>query len=1252
MTGHTAMHAVPKTARRVLALVAALATLLALFGGLSIAPKPAHAASYTMTFDANGGAFPSGRTRTLTSDSTGTVTAARLASLPTPTHGNASDGRQMKFVGWYTAATGGSRLSTSGPRTLTAPETWYAHYEEEAIKLTLDAGSDGHFPTGATDSDVSNPVNHVFDASGPRTFTVSPNSDGNITAAQIRNIPEAFRKDSSGNVEVAESWNTKADGTGLTLHAQDMHLMANAIYYPVWTRATELDIYSTNSFAQCGGYNPPVTSDIGVTWSGSGVPGIDTSTNSGYRYNDLIHNMFPYCPETSGPGDPVHGSQVTLYGLSGDKIGLSPYMSYLKSIPALNGKYENIHMKDFNNYEIKDEMNPYGGIVVQADGMSQLLYHSGSAPHTYYDSVSLPDLSHDSNSPYKYSLYPEFFAHHGAFHPSGDNWEKYRGGDFGDGDFGDLGIDFDANGLSHLSFTNPTSKIVQLSANHNARFSGIPIDCVGNKYTCRADDGNTPYGGGAYMPTRDYALYILVTEPFNLNDLIPIYSKAPFSQQHFLGWADEEQSQHSTWSNTQLSGVNPSWLMSDSQRSNFDQSEVQWFAWFGYSLTFDANGGEFSHGVTQQHVTSDVHGKFDHTVVDAVSHPTRYGYTFLGWSSHQKDTGTASDVDLPTTDFSPGRNETFYAVWRKNPVATFDAHANNEGTVDGQTSVQLVSDSDDHISQSALEGVPDAVAVNALGQRMDFQGWYTKKDGGSRLNMSDPAGLTIHKDTTFYAHYSQPVFRVRLHPGSGSNVLRLRTRRTSDNASSPVWSQLGGDGSGAVETVGEDIDHPLTSGVDDASNVPDTNSDDLPSGTVGLGGTFGARSELESSGSASWYEAFVGWSTQAPPSGSGYDSYRPTVTLPASSAGTGWYPDSDSTVTDLYAVYTRMRFDLNDQRPTTSRPAWLLPGSDGGFPTARRTGYVFTGWKPKETVYYRLSTDPSSVRDRSVYSTFTCVPDADPDTSSETAIQQGRPTWDHSDPGCGKVDVHRVYGVTFTTGVNNPTGTVTWVAQWTPVKYTVKFLDGWDTASPRTDTSGPRVDPNTSVSSASPGNANTNVSNITVENLPTAVDRMTAGDTYWNYYPYTITGWAEYTQNPGRPERAYSDWNQYVSNVDNHRDTSHAYQKIRNTNWITFPVKFGGSDGAGGDWQILGPGHATLDALPAVRRVSLHALFKAKTVNSLPSAGGTDRSLLLMASLLLLLLIVGAMIMRRRGLVPTAPDHQPLHVAPRARHAA
>lgn len=127
-------------------------------------PTPTPDKKYTVTFDSQGGSHVSSQT----------VKEGTTISLPIPTR----DG--YKFLGWYTEATGGSKVTSL---TVTKNVTLYAHWEKESSEtveeVTLTGGDSksigvtlSQYPNITNFANVTfeyqNP-NNVFDISGTKT---------------------------------------------------------------------------------------------------------------------------------------------------------------------------------------------------------------------------------------------------------------------------------------------------------------------------------------------------------------------------------------------------------------------------------------------------------------------------------------------------------------------------------------------------------------------------------------------------------------------------------------------------------------------------------------------------------------------------------------------------------------------------------------------------------------------------------------------------------------------------------------------------------------------------------------------------------------------------------------------------------------------------------------------------------------------------------------------------------------------------
>lgn len=98
--------------------------------------------TYTVTFNSNGGTTPSPTSKTVTYNST-------YGTLPTVTRTG------YTFAGWYTAASGGTQVTSSTTVTITAAQTLYAHWTVNSYQFTLGSCT-GVSTTGSTTSGSKN----------------------------------------------------------------------------------------------------------------------------------------------------------------------------------------------------------------------------------------------------------------------------------------------------------------------------------------------------------------------------------------------------------------------------------------------------------------------------------------------------------------------------------------------------------------------------------------------------------------------------------------------------------------------------------------------------------------------------------------------------------------------------------------------------------------------------------------------------------------------------------------------------------------------------------------------------------------------------------------------------------------------------------------------------------------------------------------------------------------------------------------
>lgn len=169
------------------------------------------AATYKVTFDANGGTTPTA-SKNVTYGST-------YGTLPTPTR----DG--YGFEGWYTSKTGGTRVTSSTSVTITAAQTLYAHWAADQYTISYNANGGSGAPSSQT---KMHDVNITLSDLAPTTnksYTLTYDANGGTVSPASATKQCTF-----------EGWNTAANGSGTYYHIGATYSAnASATLYAQWT---------------------------------------------------------------------------------------------------------------------------------------------------------------------------------------------------------------------------------------------------------------------------------------------------------------------------------------------------------------------------------------------------------------------------------------------------------------------------------------------------------------------------------------------------------------------------------------------------------------------------------------------------------------------------------------------------------------------------------------------------------------------------------------------------------------------------------------------------------------------------------------------------------------------------------------------------------------------------------------------------------------------------------------------------------
>ncbi len=274
--------------------------------------------------------------------------------------------------------------------------------------------------------------------------------------------------------------------------------------------------------------------------------------------------------------------------------------------------------------------------------------------------------------------------------------------------------------------------------------------------------------------------------------------------------------------NTSKDGTGKSFSVGGSFNLNATTTLYAQWAERSYNITYDANGGTGAPASqSKKHFSQE-------SITLSTVRPTRVGYTFASWNTKKNATGTSY---TPGATYNTNADVTLYAVWSANTyTVSFDSNCDVSSPSDISVRYDSTYASLPSISRtgytfngwytSAIGGTMinynDTVKItkditlyahwsantytvsfdsNGADAEIDdgkyiydsvygtlptisregytFDGWYTAKTGGTKINSSDV--MKIPYDTTFYAVWSPIVYTVTLDYGTGKTETKKVT---------------------------------------------------------------------------------------------------------------------------------------------------------------------------------------------------------------------------------------------------------------------------------------------------------------------------------------------------------------------------------------------------------------------------------------------------------------------------------------------
>ena len=190
-------------------------------------------ASYTVSFDANGGSVtPASKT---------VIQGELYGNLPTPTRAS------YRFDGWFTSATGGTQITATTTVNLSGDQTLYAHWTYASIvtyTVTYDANGGIGAPSAQTKTE-DGPLT-LSSETPSKSYVITYNAAGGSVTPASSNVRCTF-----------SAWNTARNGSGTTYAPGASYTVNDDVkLYAQWTDPTagELPTPVRESFTFTGWY--------------------------------------------------------------------------------------------------------------------------------------------------------------------------------------------------------------------------------------------------------------------------------------------------------------------------------------------------------------------------------------------------------------------------------------------------------------------------------------------------------------------------------------------------------------------------------------------------------------------------------------------------------------------------------------------------------------------------------------------------------------------------------------------------------------------------------------------------------------------------------------------------------------------------------------------------------------------------------------------------------------------------------------
>ncbi|MCR5702659.1 MAG: InlB B-repeat-containing protein [Lachnospiraceae bacterium] len=672
--------------------------------------------TYTVTFDANGGTVsPTKKTYTY---------GSAYADLPTPTNPGYS------FAGWYTAISGGTKITESSVYSTESNQTLYAHWTTSTYTINLDANGGSVATTsftvsyGGTYSNLGDP--------NPRT----------------------------GYTFVG--WYTaKTGGTQITASTR-VEITSNQTLYARWTANTKKVTFNPNGGSVTPTYkNVSYDSEYGELptpeYTGHTFDGWFTAQTSGNRV--LESTIFKSTTDTTIYAHWITNRYTVTYDANGGSVDKESFTV------AYGAQYGNLEQPTRTGYNFDGwyTAKTGGTLITSETTMSKLADHTIYAhwtakKYTISFDINLSNESSSINSQQvtyggTYGTLPSPSVSGYTF----NGW--YTDKTSGSKITSSTSVNITSNQTLYAHWTAATPKVT-FNANGGSVSVASKTYTFGSKYASLPTPTRSGYtftgwytaktnGTRIYESTTvniatDHTLYAMWSNnsykvTFNPNGGTVTPESVNVVSDDFYGELPIPEYQGHTFEGwyTSTSGGT---LITESSVVTITDDQILYAHWSvnNYTVSFDAGDGE--------DVTDTISVVYGQSYGD-LPIASRTGYTLTGWYT-AKTGGTlvkADSIVELTSDI------TLYARWTAN---TYNVSYNGNG-VSLNYGVKKVTYNDLYGELKTPER-----------DGYTFLGWFTSASGGEEVTATSRVLITDNQ--TLYAHWSVMACTVTFDPNGGS----------------------------------------------------------------------------------------------------------------------------------------------------------------------------------------------------------------------------------------------------------------------------------------------------------------------------------------------------------------------------------------------------------------------------------------------------------------------------------------------------